>query len=520
MRPASRSQCLGLGLLMWLGATVGWCASAYAQAPGPVVVYDFRGPQSSSVYRALVRNLGQNGVQLVEPGIVADAVGRLGLGRTLSDEEAVMLARELGAVAVIEGRVRRQRRRWRASIRVRNGFDGTIVGTGSWGGRTVRTLRGVGRNGYDRLAPHLAQTRAPGRVIQRNPTPTGEIPWWQRDEITPARSEEPEEPPDDERDDEPSEPVEDSNRYDAFRISLGGGTLWRGMSTTVRVYSNRRGLNPAVPSVETIDETRTYVGPGIGHLELGGRAEVYPGAFDESQSFPFLGLLFAFAHSAGVQSEGQDRVTGEDVVLGTNQYELLVAARFRYRFGEARREPELRLDAGYGLFDFSINTNDLQRVLLPTIVPPMQHGYVHLGAGLSYGVAPPYLTLGVEVFGRIGTNIGVDTRNVWGTRTAPSNGMGLGVDARVDIADGFFTTLSLQYFMFSTDFQGQVGCVQEGGCTTYMDPWADTRLWEIWPVTPPAPGQPPDLLAVEGGPITPVFDNYVRLRLEVGWAFR
>ncbi len=520
MRDVARAIWWSSALALALGVT----SHAAAQASGPVIVIGVRGPQGSSVRRALVRDLERNGVTVVADSEVDAARDRLGVGRSLDDEQAVALAREVGAVAIVEGRVRRQRRRWSATLRVRNGFDGQVLGQEAWGGRTARALRGVGRTGHQRLAGYLAQGRAPGRAYTQNPTPTGEVPWWERRDATAA-------PMDDERpgdrddrddrgDDSPSTPVERSDRYAAFRVSLGGGTLYRGMSTRVRVYASQRGLNPAVPEVETIDEGRSYASDGIGHGELGARLEVYPGAFDDGQAFPYLGAVLAFSHSVGVQSTGVDRATGEDVPIGTEQLELLVAARFRYRFSDPRGEPELHLDVGWGMFQFNLALEQLQRVELATIIPPMQHGYVHVGAGLSYMVAPPYLTLGAEVVGRIGTNLGADTRNVWGTTTAPSNGFGLGVEAQVDIAEGFFVGAQLQYFMFSTDFSGQVGCAVQSECdNVFMNPWEDRRLWEVWPVVPPQGGNPPDLEAVEGGPLTPVMDNYVRLHLEVGWAF-
>ncbi|MGE0784439.1 MAG: hypothetical protein AB7S26_02035 [Sandaracinaceae bacterium] len=506
---------IGLGVCAWV-ATIGPASTAGAQPSGPIVVYDFRGPRASSMRASLIRDFERHGVSVVDESLLRDIQRRMGLGRSIDGDEAVEVARELGAVAIVEGQVRRQRRRWRASVRVRNGYDGSVLGTVGWTGRTAATVRAVGRNGYDRLAHALARGRAPpARGGSVAVSAGGDAPWWQRRQGQ-ASSDDPDEP--DERDEASAPPTPRDTRYDAFRISLGGGLLYRSMSATVRVYASQRGLNPANPETETVDEQRGYQSGDIGHFEGTARAEIYPGAFDGAQSFPYLGALVSFSHSAFVRSNGNDRSTGDEVAIGTEQLELLAAARFRYRFGPARREPELHLDAGWGMFAFNLSTIDLQVIEAPSVVPPMEHGYVHLAAGLNYGVAPPYLTLGIEVFGRIGTNIGVDTRNVWGTMTAPSNGFGFEAEAKVDIAEGVFVQLVAQYFMFSTQFRGQVGCASASDCTGYMDPWSDTRLWEVWPVSPPMGGEP-DLNAVVGGPLTPVLDNYFRLRLELGWAF-
>jgi hypothetical protein len=198
-----------------------------------------------------------------------------------------------------------------------------------------------------------------------------------------------------------------------------------------------------------------------------------------------------------------------------------LGARFRYRLGPARREPELHFDAGWGMFQFDLGLDALQQIELDTVIPPMQHGYIQLAAGIRYGVVPTYLTLGLEVGGRIGATQGADTRNVWGTTTAPSNGVLLGAEARVEIPEivqGAFLALKLQYFAFITSFSGQVGCAVAGGCD-YLPPWTDPRPWEVWPVTAPPVGEDANLNAVVGGPIGDVTDHYLRLQISAGYAF-
>ena len=82
--------------------------------------------------------------------------------------------------------------------------------------------------------------------------------------------------------------------------------------------------------------------------------------------------------------------------------------------------------------------------------------------------------------------------------------------------------LLFQYFQFTTAVRGQVGCAQAGGCSGSVDPgpWADERLWEVWPVAVPPAGQPIDINDVVGGPLGDVNDNYVRFQLSAGYAFQ
>jgi hypothetical protein len=491
---------------------------ALAQEAPRVVVEPFGGPRGGAVRGDLVASLEENGVEIIGEAEVRRASERLGIGRRPSDEEYVQLARELRVSAFIDGYVRRQRRSWGASVRVRNAADGTRVGSASWGGRTAATLNAVRRNGHSRLADYLASTSVPGAAPAAQNT-GGERPWYQQ------QAEDPEEPGEDPNEDDPEEPRElapASTRYDAFRLALLGGTLYRFMDTTVSVYALQRMMPAADPARAFVDERRSYASGGIGHFELGGLAELYPGAFGD-QPFPYLGVVLSFTHSIAVQSNGINRNTGDNVAVPTNQLDFYVGARGRYRFGAERREPEIRFDAGWGTFLFELGLAELQLIELDTIIPPMQHGYVYLGAGFSYGIVPTYLTVGVDVGYRIGTNIGGDTRNVWGTRTAPSNGFEMGIEIKTEIpeiAQGIFATLRFSYFQFTTDFNGQVGCAQPNACSGYMDPWSDPRLWEVWPVTPPAPGSPrANVDDAIGGPRDAVNDNYIRLQLAIGYSF-
>lgn len=487
-------------------------APALAQEAPRVVVEAFGGPRGSAVRADLIYSLQENGVQIVGDAEVRTASDRLGIGRRPSDEEYVQLARELRVTAFIDGYVRRQRRSWAATVRVRNASDGSRAGSASWGGRTAATLNAVRRNGHARIAEYLSSTAAPGAApVAQN----GERPWYQQEE-------DPEEPPGGEEEpEEPRAPQPASTRYDAFRIALLAGTLYRWMDTTVSVYASQRMMPAADPARAFVDERRSYASGGIGHFELGGLAEVYPGAFGD-QPFPYLGLVLSFTHSIAVQSNGINRNTGDNVPVPTEQLDFYVGARGRYRFGPERREPEIRFDAGWGTFLFELGLNELQLIELDTIIPPMQHGYVYLGAGFSYGIVPTYLTVGIDVGYRIGTNIGGDTRNVWGTRTAPSNGFVMGIEVRTEIpeiAQGIFATLRFSYFQFTTDFNGQVGCAQPEACSGYMDPWSDPRLWEVWPVTPPPDGMRANIDDAIGGPSDPVNDNYIRLQLAIGYSF-
>jgi hypothetical protein len=505
------------GLLI-LALAVFASARAHAQARR-VVVEVFGGPRGAAVRADVIRSFEENGIEIVPDEEVRAARERLSIDRLSEPEQYVALGRELSAHAFVDGRVRRARRSWSATVRVRNAQDGAELGDASWGGRTASSLNGVRRNAFARLSEHLNATTAPQAQPRRPPRAQVVLP----DEIENER------PPGDEPEPEPApdpEPAPSSDtRYDAFRIALVGGTLFRWMNTPVSVYAAQRGTAScrvnADPASETCEETRVYQSGGIGHFELGGLAEVYPGAFGD-QPFPYLGLVLALTHSIGVVTVAPDSTTGSAFGVATNQLDFYAGLRGRYRFGADRREPEIRIDLGWGLFHFNLDLAQLAMIQRQSLVPPMQHGYVHLALGASYGLIPTYLTVGIDVGYNIGTNTGGETRNVWGSETGPSNGLVLGLEIKTEIPEivrGAFVALRFSYFQFTTNFEGQVGFADPDD-SGYMDPWSDPRLWEPWPVTPPPAGTNADVNDVIGGPTGDVNDNYFRLQLAIGYAFR
>ncbi len=266
-------------LVALLSATV-----AEAQATR-VVVQSFSGPGGSGLRRRLIADLEENGVEVVEEREIARARRELGFGRRIEDDQYVELARQLRVAAFIDGRVRRARRRYRLQVRVRNGFDGEVLGGATWAGRRASSLAAVGRDGHSRLARYLSDARVPPPAQPvATPIPDGEVPWWQRRDSGRRRAVDDEEA---DREDEDEAPRPTSTRYDALRIMVLGGTLYRSMDTTVTVYATQRGLSPGDPTSEFLDEARTYHSGGIGHFELGGRIRSEERAVGEARRSPW-----------------------------------------------------------------------------------------------------------------------------------------------------------------------------------------------------------------------------------------
>lgn len=505
-----RSLAVALAAALFLAGPAADVASA--QTARRIVVERFRGARGAHARSLLVRNLGDAGYEIVSDDEVDGAMRELGLSGTLDATDYVTLARQLHAIAFVDGRVTRARRAWRLTVRVRNGFDGAVLGSEGWGGRTQSAIDGVGRGAADRLQGFFDQARAPATAAVV--PPDGETPWYAggADEERAAEADEEEEPP---------PPVDSSTRYDSFRISLSGGSLWRSMQTTAEVYAARRGMAPADPATALVEEPRGYTSSGIGHAELGVESEFFPGALGD-QPFPYLGLLISFRHSAFLTSAGCRRTSADclgdgRISVGTDQLDLQVGARFRYRVGPSRRDVQIFGEVLYGLSTFTFDLEAMQELDFQAIVPPMEYQWVALGLGLDYGIVPDALFLQVRGGYRIGAGIGTQTRNVWGVESTAGGGFNLGIELKHEanwLVEGIFVSLRFEYFAFFTTFRGQVGCAVPGGCPDIgATPWTDDHLWELWPVRAGSTD-------VEGGIHDGVNDNYFRWGLYVGYAFR
>jgi hypothetical protein len=501
---AAALACLAAWASTPLGADAqsgGWPTRAAAGGPKRVVVETFGGPQASRVRSSLVADLAEHGdaVTLVDERELRDAARQAGLRAVRTDADYAAMARALNVSAFVDGRVGRRGRAWTATVRVRSGETGAVIGTETWSGATIAALGAVRRNGYARLRPHLEAARSPqAGPPQPAPADPVERPWYQADE---ARAVDDERPAS-----EDDGGPEGDDRHPAFRLALGGGTLYRSMATrVVPVYSNM-GIPAEGPA-----EDRSYTSAAPGHPELGVELEFYPGAFG-SQPLPWLGLVASYRRAVGLGSTGcAPAVPGNpcpsDVDVPTSQQELFVGLRAKYVFGSPRTGPEIFADVGYGLFEFILDPSALVRLDPSSIVPPVSYSYLHVAAGVSYPVVPTYLVLGARFGIRPGLGLGADQKRVWGTGTSGAFGWQLGLDVRSEapyIVRGLYFALAVQYFSFSTAYSGQTACVSEP-CTPWTSDWRTRGPGTAW-----QPLRLPE----------PVGDGYLRVALSLGYAFR
>ena len=370
-----------------------------------------------------------------------------GVARRRSAAEYATVAGKGTMAAFVDGRVARRGRSWALTVRVRSGLDGSILGTETWSGGTMNALGAVRRNGHSRLAQYFELARAPAAHL---PEAT-ERPWYQQ--VTPPEPVENAEDADEEEDDD--ERPEGENRYSAFRVALGAGTLRRSMSTEIIPLYGATGFETEGPA-----EPRSYESAGIGHGELGIEGEIFPGAFG-LQPFPYMGLAFSYRASVGLQSTGCAPPRGvdvcpADVTVKSSQTDFYLGLRSRYAVGGPARGPELSFDLGYGYFGFTLDLAALAELDPSSVIPPVGYSYLHLGIGVSFPAVPTYLILGARLAYRLSLGVSAEQKQVWGTTTSSAPGYLLGLDVKSGmpyVVPGLYVAFAFQYFSFSTTFE-------------------------------------------------------------------
>lgn len=523
---------------------LGWVISAStagAQDARRVAVDRFGGPQGSQMRNLLVQDLEENGYEVVGASELRDTA-RETVGHTrLRGDDYPAVAQALNVVAFIKGNVRRARRRWTLRVSIHNGADGMRLGTSSWGGRTVASLRSIRRNGFRRLQEYLDVARAPAGAGQSADTPPPEqqatvadpnaTPWYATGEGQGEGEGEGEEDEDEDEDEDEGEPSNASELgYPKLRFDLLLGVVHRAFGTSVLVDPRLRSPFPTSSDTngdgltDFLEEDRTYNSRGIGHGELGFALQVHPGMFADDPVVPWLALRIQYRHSVLLRSEGfgclpmleppaenfptepgdpppRTCPPTDTVPVETSQDELFAGLVADFNAGDDPAGPWIRVDAGYGLFRFRLEPRDLSLLERPLIIPPMDYSYIHTGLGARYGVHE-LVQIGASFAYRFGLGVGDDARAIWGAQTGGANGflIGLQLDHHMTyLSEGVHVALLFDYFRFKTNFRGETSC-NDG-----FDNCPEYSLWEPW-----TPG---------GGPQQPVADKYFRLGLSIGYVY-
>ena len=512
-----------------------------AAAAQRVAVARFSGSRASSLRPQLIRSLRDGGLDTIAERDQREAAMNAGVGFPISEVDIPTVAPLLGADRFIYADVNRVAGRWTVIIKV---FDaaGNELGGHTFDESSAGALsRPVREEAFARLrafltsdAPAAASdpgtTQPPSDEPPPDPSsPGGSSAWYDQG----ANAEPADDAPEEEAEEE-DEPRQRGPRRDAIRVQLNGGTLHRDFVADTLVVAY---LRPPFPDAELVPlaEEHSYHSGGAGHFELGGRVELFPGAFFSRGIPADFGLMVEVSGGLGMSASGPactDDATlepgsssqrrnrcgdneSDTIDVGPSQMAWYVGAVFDHLFRSPRLG--LRLDLGYGTFTWDLDVDALTRLQRDAIVPPMQYSYVNIGAAVRY-----YFTreLGVQIRGAYmhGLDIGQDAKDIWGQDTSGAFlGWRAGGDIIVDLTSqgvpGVYATIGGEVFQYLTNFSGQPAC-SDG-----TDTCDEYDLWEPWPVGS-SETDPRGTVASNAGITDTVSDFYWRLQFSVGYAFR
>ncbi len=336
-------------------------ASAHAQ-PTRVIVLDFGGPGGSRVRAMAVRALSeQDGLEVVSRRDARRAADRL--HARLDDARGVSaVAAEVHAQALVDGRVRRSHGHFVATVRVRRGADGEVIGHAELSALRSRDLaRTVRRELWSQIGAALQQTQTAGSAHASDDPQSADT----RADVGAS--------------DAPSSPDGNATpRGEAGMPSTGHeAPMATGAGTSARAHPAFElggGLAFVTRSLAYNDDLfgqlRAYAVPGAPALRL--EAAFYPGAAATSGPLSWLGVTGQFQYAFALSSANS---TG--VRYPTSFMAWSLGARLRLPLGAHA----LGLDVAYGQESFRVD--DVQSAD-PTAnttpgVPSVRYSYVEVG---------------------------------------------------------------------------------------------------------------------------------------------
>lgn len=241
-------------------------------------------------------------------------------------------------------------------------------------------------------------------------------------------------------------------RYDALRAYL-----------LVSIPINRD-LQLSVVNPSALNRDRSYSGPGV-YTSIGIQGEMFPGAFFTNSFISHLGVYFAYDHSLYGESikdyKAQDTEEPFTVNIGTSQYDLMLGLVGRIPF-LGYGGPEIRLYAGYGIYEFSLNESDYPQDseisddydLTNPYLPTYTYSSIDFGFGFRYPflLGGPYaITPGLKFLYRYGLSVG--NADVFGKDTS-STGIDFKIGIDFDFDYGISISPDFEILWYSTTFGG------------------------------------------------------------------
>jgi len=405
--PGRLRRALQLALALWsvllllLVALPSQAAVTEEGAPN-MMVRPFDGPKAKALNERVVKVLEEQGADLVPAGFEGPTVME-------TDADYAGVAARLNIQAFIQGQATNDNTGWTLKLTVRQGSDGTVVGTGefkaSW---FPGLLTKIDEELVTTLEKALSGAKVPSVPADETPTEA------------------------------PTAAEEEKPRPKPLELDAGAGFVFR----------NYTANNPV--NLPGVLQTRDQSG-GMASVRIG--AAFYPAALFTREFLANIGLIGSFERSLGGKTQAGDSpvdtLPSGDLDTALTSYDVGLRVRLPIA------DHELGLSAAYGAHQFEIDDGgtesdpDNAQGVNAKLVPDVDYAYVRLGADFTYSMQAYFLTgdLGLRVINSAGKDPGQIQNDRWFPR-ADVGGMDFGINAGYNVSERITITVGMDFRNF------------------------------------------------------------------------
>jgi hypothetical protein len=424
----------------WLG--LGLASSALAQTR--VVVHELDGPFAGKVREAVVAELRDHSIEVVEPG-EADSAASAASADLATDAGRVKVARELQVAAFVRGETERAgSSRARVKLALYSGQDGSQLVDTSFAAPKPKLSKLAATRMWKAFGPALQVARAPST----EPEPVAKA------ELAPQPIAEAREPAMHEPDEDPAVDSEDDDAQ--------GDTSPLDLSFGARVGTRRFTYNDAFP--------------GLRGYKLG----LSPNLALQLRWYPAAHVTGGFAANVGLELRGEmllgvssKNSAGDE--FDTSSSELGLGLRLRFPIA---RGSEWAAVLGYGRRTFTLGKSGGAGAGVPNV----GYGFLRVGADLRLALVAPVALLARAAF-LPGLAQGPIAADAWFPH-ASGHGVEGELGAGVRIADGFEAQAMFVVQRFFMSFEPRINdrAVQNAGRVAggALDQYLAGRVALVW----------------------------------------
>lgn len=411
-------------LLLSIFAVLPAHAAVTEEGAPNIMVRPFDGPKGKALNERVVKVLEDQGADLVPAGFEGPTALE-------TDADYASVAARLNIQAYIQGEATSDNTGWKLKLTVRQGSDGSVVGTGEFAASWFPGL-------LTKIDEELVTTLE--KALKGAQVPVGA--------------------PDEPAAAEPTETQEEKPRPQPLELDAGAGFVFRSFTA-----NNPVNIPGALP-------TRDQSG-GMANLRVG--AAFYPAALFTRTFLANLGVVGHFERSLGGTTQTGD-ASADDLTTTLTAYDIGLRVRLPIA------ENQLGFSAAYGQHSFEIDDSGTEPGI-PTLggpsvklVPDVDYTFIRLGADFKYVMKSIYIKgdLGYRIVNTAGEDPGQIQNDSW-FPNSDVGGADFGVVGGYAVSDRITITLGLDFrnFFYTMNSRlGDFGLNDQGGASGDRNPVA------------------------------------------------